>query len=254
MDPRALDAVVRRLDGARRLLFITGAGISADSGLPTYRGVGGLYDSADPDGGLTIEGILSGPTLRRDPALCWRHIAQIEARCRGALPNLAHRVVARLQDRYQVTVLTQNVDGLHTRAGSDPVIEIHGRIHRLRCTAACGWHDEVEDYSSLTVPPICPDCGAIVRPDVVLFGEALPQQAVGDLRRTLRRSFDVVFSVGTTSAFPYISGPVVDQVREGGLAVEINPGRTAVSSVVTHRLAAGAAEALGALWRRLEGG
>jgi len=113
-------------------------------------------------------------------------------------------------------------------------------------------NDRVEDYAGLSIPPRCPDCGAIVRPQVVLFGEMLPGAAVAALEREIRRGFDLVVSIGTTSVFPYIAAPVAFARRAGGDTVEINPGTTAVSHVVAHRVRNRAAVALDAIWRRQE--
>ena len=235
--------VARLLDGAERVLFVTGAGISADSGLPTYRGIGGLYDRATTEEGYAIEDALSGAMLARHPAICWKYIAQIEAACRGAAPNDAHHAIARLERRLpRVCVLTQNVDGLHRTAGSENLLEIHGNVGRLFCTA-CDWHTEVESYVDLPIPPSCPDCDALVRPDVVLFGEMLPVSVTARLVDELRHGFDVVVSVGTTSAFPYIAEPMLRAVRAGRPAIEINPGDTYVSDIATRRIRTGAAEA-----------
>jgi NAD-dependent deacetylase len=239
--------VARLVDGAERVLFVTGAGISADSGLPTYRGIGGLYDRATTDEGYAIEDALSGAMLARHPAICWKYIAQIEAACRGAAPNDAHHVIARLERRLpHVCVLTQNVDGLHRAAGSENLLEIHGNVGRLLCTA-CAWRTEVGTYADLSIPPTCPDCGALVRPEVVLFGEMLPVSVTARLVEELRQGFDVVVSVGTTSAFPYIAEPMLRAVRAGKPAIEINPGETYVSNIATHRIRTGAAEAFRAL-------
>ncbi|WP_287366002.1 Sir2 family NAD-dependent protein deacetylase, partial [Thauera sp.] len=123
-DP-VLDRVASLLGRARRILFITGAGISADSGLPTYRGIGGLYHDRLTAEGLTIEEALSGEMMALRPDIAWRYIAEIEANCRGARPNAAHRLIAALeQEKPMVCVLTQNVDGLHADAGSRNLIEI----------------------------------------------------------------------------------------------------------------------------------
>lgn len=248
-DP-ALDRVAGWLREAERVLFVTGAGVSADSGLPTYRGVGGLYSEADTDEGLPIEVALSGRTFRSRPELCWKYIGQIEAACRGARPNGAHRVMAALQDRAEVVVLTQNVDGLHAEAGSREVIDIHGDIHELLCPA-CGWRRRVPDYAGLPLPPRCPTCRQVLRPDVVLFGEMLPTDKVERLMAELARGFDLVFSVGTTSVFPYIAEPVALQGRLGRPSVEINPGETEVSDLATVRLRTGAEATLEALAARL---
>lgn len=250
MDGSILDEVAAVLTSARRVLFVTGAGLSADSGLPTYRGVGGLYEDVDTPEGIAIEDALSGAMLARDPDLCWRYIAQIEQACRGALPNRAHQIIAELEQCCEVVVLTQNVDGLHRRAGSSDVIEIHGDVHHLLCTV-CDYRLTVGDYADLEIPPRCPRCMGIIRPAVVLFGEMLPQPAIARMIDATARPFDLVFTIGTTSAFPYIAAPIVDQVRSGRPAVEINPGRSSVSDVVTWRLRAGAADAMDALHSRL---
>ncbi len=239
-----IQALAQAIRDDRSTLFITGAGISADSGLPTYRGVGGLYDDAGTDDGIPIEEALSGPMFRRDPGLTWKYIRQIEEACRGAAPNRAHDVIAELEARMsRVVILTQNVDGLHVRAGSDEVIAIHGTVHDLHCTR-CSWASTVPDYAELEALPTCPTCGAVVRPNVVLFGEMLPVDAVGRLEAELATGFDLVVSVGTSSLFPYIAAPVFLARQQGGLAIEINPGTTEVSHSVHHRVRSGAAAAM----------
>ncbi len=248
IDERVLADLVRRLEEDPSVLFVTGAGLSADSGLPTYRGVGGLYEGQSVAEGIPIEEALSGGMFRRNPALTWKYIKQIEAACRGAGPNRAHEFMAALEKRLsRVVVLTQNVDGLHRAAGSNAVIEIHGNVHDLRCTL-CAWTDRVNDYRQMSAGiPECPVCTSIVRPRVVLFGEMLPPLGIRRLEEELSRGFDVVFSVGTTSVFPYISAPVHQVKRAGGLTVEINPGESEVSHAVKHRVRAGAADVLGQL-------
>lgn len=249
----SLREATRLLAEAEAILFITGAGVSADSGLPTYRGIGGLYEDADTEEGLPIEEVLSGPMFARRPELVWRHIASIEAVCRGVAPNRAHQVIAELERaRPRVVTLTQNVDGLHGAAGAREVIEIHGNIHTLRCTG-CRATRAVRDYAGLALPPRCATCAAVERPEVVLFGEMLPPAAVERLEDELDRGFDLVVSVGTSSLFPYIAGPVLDAARRGTPTVEINPGETVVSGAVDVRLEVGAALALGELARRLAG-
>lgn len=253
IDPAAIEPIAERCRDATSVLFITGAGISAESGLPTYRGVGGLYDQGETDEGLPIEELLSGEMLHRDPAACWKYIHQIERACRGASPSRAHEIVAAFERRVPRTwVLTQNVDGLHLRAGSTRVIEIHGNLDRLACTE-CTYRTRVESYLGLGAVPSCPRCGSVVRPEVVLFGERLPPAAIAALEREMAAGFDVVFSVGTSSLFPYIRAPVLMGRRAGALTVEINPEATELSSLVHHRLRARAGEALAALWSRLDG-
>lgn len=242
-----IEAAGRLFATAERILFITGAGLSADSGLPTYRGVGGLYEDTHTDIGLPIEQALSGEMFARRPDITWRFLSQIEASCRGAHPNAGHYAIARLEAlRDGVTVLTQNVDGFHLEAGSRDVIEMHGTLRRLRCVD-CGRSRHVDNYAGLTIPPECPYCGGILRPDVVLFGEALPDQAVHRFESVLAAGPELVVSVGTGSAFPYIAGPVMWAIESGIPTIEINPGHTPLSERVDFRLCLRAAEVLPAL-------
>jgi NAD-dependent deacetylase len=244
--------IARQLKKSRSVLFVTGAGISADSGLPTYRGIGGLYEQEETDEGIPIEAALSGAMFQRDPAVTWKYIHQIESSCRDAGPNRAHEVIAELESRFdRVWTLTQNVDGLHHAAGSRRVIDIHGDVHWLVCTR-CGHRWRVESYEGLPIPPSCTECDALVRPEVVLFGEMLPMDRVRVLQDELSRGFDVVFSIGTTSVFPYIAQPIFDARRRGGLTVEINPGVSEVSHVVNYRLKTGAAAAMDGLVAALD--
>jgi NAD-dependent deacetylase len=243
----AAGRVAERLIGRRRILFITGAGLSAESGLPTYRGIGGLYASEDTEHGVPIEVALSGPMFRKQPELTWHHIARLEQAVRCAKPNEAHALIARLEERHDVVVLTQNVDGFHRAAGSTHIIDIHGDCHLLLCTQ-CDFRERRESYAGMNIPPRCPKCGAVVRPEVVLFEEALPEVQLARLIAELREGFDAVFSVGTTSLFPYIAGPVVQAVQQRRLSVEINPGHTAVSDLVEVKLACGAQRGLRAIF------
>jgi len=249
-ETQKIEKVVSLLDKARRIFFITGAGISADSGLPTYRGIGGLYNTNTTDEGISIETALSGKMMEEDPAVTWKYLAQMEEACRAATYNRAHEVIAKMESVFEeVWVLTQNIDGFHQAAGSANVIDIHGDIHKLICME-CGYNKEVKDYSALDeIPPRCPDCGGIVRPGVVLFGESLPQDRCEILMCEWQKGFDIVFSVGTTSVFPYIAQPVMEAKRRGIPAVEINPGETGVSHIVDIKIKGKAAEILDEIWK-----
>lgn len=247
-----IDRIVDVLRRVKSILFITGAGISADSGLPTYRGIGGLYNQAGTPEGIPIEVALSGQMMRTDPALTWKYIHQIAAVCQGASYNRAHELLARAEQQFdRVWILTQNVDGFHRQAGSTNVIDIHGDVHDLYCVE-CGYRETVAEFARLAPSPRCPECDGNVRPDVVLFGELLPFHKVALMERELARGFDVVFSIGTSSVFPYISGPVVDLKRQGASTIEINPAETEVSDVVDIRLPLGSVVACDAIWRRWE--
>lgn len=250
---KSLDEIAALLRRSRRVLFITGAGISADSGLPTYRGIGGLYERDLTEEGVPIESALSGTMMRKRPEITWKYLRQIEASCREARFNRGHEVIALLQERIaQVWVLTQNIDGFHRQAGSRNVIPIHGDIHHLRCIR-CPARQTVIDFSALPALPTCSECGGLIRPEVVLFGEVLPRDQVDTLERELASGFDLVFSIGTTSLFPYIALPVIDASENGTPTVEINPHRSEISRIFDYRLRSRAAETLDALWRRLEG-
>lgn len=252
MDAQQISDIARRLRDSRSVLFITGAGISADSGLPTYRGIGGLYEQDETEDGIPIEAALSGAMFRRDPGITWKYIHQIERSCRRAGPNRAHHAIAELESRFdRVWTLTQNVDGLHHSAGSQNVIDIHGDVHRLLCTR-CGHRWRVTNYAGLDIPPSCPECASLARPEVVLFGEMLPLDRARLLQEQLMRGFEIVFSIGTTSVFPYIAEPVVDARRRGALTVEINPGTSEVSHLVDYRLRVGAAAAMDAVVEALD--
>jgi NAD-dependent deacetylase len=245
-DPATVAYIAETLRRARRLLFITGAGISADSGLPTYRGIGGLYNNQMTEENFSIETALSGSMLEANPVITWKYLYQIEEACRGARFNDAHAIIAEWQDVFEVCVLTQNIDGFHRDAGSRNLIEMHGDIHDLFCTR-CDYQTSVPNYDGLEMPPSCPRCHALVRPRVVLFGEVLPSGAIQHLYRELDQGFDVVFSIGTTSVFPYIAGPVVQASQMGIPTVEINPTETNVTRFVDYKLASGAAASLRAI-------
>ena len=241
--------IAKLLKNCKSILFITGAGISADSGLPTYRGIGGLYNDKLTEDGISVETALAGETLQKHPEVTWKYLAQIEENCRNAKFNCGHEVIAEMEKRFErVWVLTQNIDGFHHAAGSRNVIDIHGNMHRLACMS-CKWQGTVKDYSEIDIPPRCPDCAAIVRPEVVLFGEMLPEDKLAVLDRELRRGFDIYFSIGTSSVFPYIQQPMAAAKHLGRTTVEINPDDTEISDLVDIKLRMCAAEALDAIWK-----
>lgn len=247
----ALDRVATLLANARRVLFVTGAGVSADSGLPTYRGLGGLYQDASTPEGLPIEAILSRDMFRQRPELTWKYLLEVEQASRGATCNAAHRVIAELEREIDtVTVLTQNVDGFHHLAGSRNVIDIHGNLHEIVCTR-CRRHRHVASYAELAPLPLCTSCGAVERPDVVLFGENLPEEKLDWLMRELGHGFDMVVSVGTSGTFPYIRLPMQRAQDYGWPSVDINPFANAMTAYAEHHLPLRAADACQALWERI---
>lgn len=249
IDGDNIKKVVAFLAESRRILFITGAGISADSGLPTYRGISGLYSNKHTDEGITIEQALSSEVLQQKPSLTWKYLDQIIQACRKATFNRSHQIIAEMENYFdQVWVLTQNIDGFHRAAGSTRVIDIHGDVHTLLCTR-CDYRTQIEDYSLIKeLPPRCPECNGVVRPNVVLFGEMLPEDKYNLLYQQLQKGFDLIFTIGTSSVFPYISAPIIHAARNGNRTVEINPVQTEVSSYVTVKFEGRAAVVLDAIW------
>ncbi len=256
-DVNALITVAKLIQDAERILFITGAGLSADSGLPTYRGAGGLYDDRATDDGMAIEEALSGATLARRPEVTWKYLWQIAEAGRRATFNHGHAVIAGIERRKPGTwVLTQNIDGFHRDAGSRQLIEIHGSSASFRCPQCGDAFTRAEFIVRYTeqpsLPPLCLSCGGVVRPDVVLFGETLPEEAVAQLIEVVAREPDLVIVVGTSALFPYILEPVLRARALGVPTVEINPAQSELSDIVEHRIASGGAETLAALWELMD--
>jgi NAD-dependent deacetylase len=210
--------MVDRVDFARyrRVVFLTGAGISAASGLPTYRGEGGLWNAESMR-------LADAGALTADPAAVWAMFAPWRARALAATPNAAHRAIAALEDRVaetaSVTVLTQNVDGLHARAGSRAVVELHGSLFRTRCSS-CDAPAYADDDASKEAPR-CPRCGAVARIDVVLFGEALPAEAEWEAKKALR-DCDLFVAVGTSGSVLPASSFVRSAAYEGARTILVN--------------------------------
>lgn len=233
------------LSGVRSAGVITGAGVSAESGIPTYRGTGGLYD--DPqEGDRTVEA-LTGTTLRSDPDRTWRAVAKLAHLAGRAQPNPAHHAIVELERNLErFVLLTQNVDGLHQLAGSRNVIAIHGGVFDTRCMA-CDRRGRIqsEALSGIETAPRCEECGGVMRPDAVLFGEMLPAREVARIEEEFfDRPPDLVLVVGTSAMFPYIVRPVAHARQLGRLTVEVNPERTYLSDSVEFLVQAKAGEAL----------
>jgi NAD-dependent deacetylase len=226
----SLDEAVRAIRNARprRVVVLTGAGVSADSGIPTFRGPGGMWRNFRPEDLATPE------AFRRDPATLWEWYEWRRGLVREASPNAAHRALARLSG---AVIVTQNVDGLHTRAGSRDVVELHGSILRARCVREGTTTERDEPFDAL--PPHC-ECGALLRPDVVWFGEMLPEDAVGRAAVAVQGA-DLLLVIGTSGVVYPAAGFVH---MHSGLSVEVNPEASAVSSACTFAVAERAAVAV----------
>jgi NAD-dependent deacetylase len=216
-----------RFAGARRVVVLTGAGVSAESGVPTFRGGGGTIVWK----GMPFSVISSAEMLQRDLREVWEWFDYRRGVLQTLAPNPAHTALALWQDHFEeFTLVTQNIDGLHERAGSREVIELHGNIWRARCMA-CGARRNLRDKpEDRTRPPACLECGDALRPDVVLFGEMLP---VGAFERAAERaeSCDLFFVIGTSAVvYPAAALPEIAK-RAGAYAVEINPEMTPLSAL-----------------------
>lgn len=223
MPERSVDEkdVADRLRAAPHILVLTGAGISAESGIPTFRGPGGLWKNYRPEQLATPE------AFARDPKLVWEWYAWRRSLVAAAEPNAGHLALAKLEQRSSALLLvTQNVDGLHRRAGSHRVVELHGDLWTTRCVQ-CGSESREADLGEL--PPRCLKCGGLLRPGVVWFGEPLPSEAVTTAFAAASKA-DVVLVVGTSGVvYPAAQLPIVAQER-GAYVVEVNVERTPLTS------------------------
>ena len=228
------EQVAGRLRDAEDIVFVTGAGISQESGIPTFRGTDGLWKKYDAMKLATIEAFYDNPKL------VWEWYEERRRNILTADPNDGHLAIAKLEKTRRVHVLTQNIDGLHQRAGSTMVHELHGSIIRIRCTK-CDFKDTITEVFPC-LPPIC-KCKNILRPDVVWFGEALPQDvwqaAIGHAA-----SCDVMVIVGTSlSVSPANLLPAYAK-QNGAALIEINPERTQMTSHMDLSVRSTAAKAL----------
>jgi len=220
MDQTAeLEGVRTRLAAATRITVLTGAGVSAASGVPTFRGPGGLWRNRQATQLATPD------AFRQDPALVWEWYAWRRSVIAGCAPNAAHHAVAQWSESPGFTLITQNVDGLHERANTRNVVRYHGSIWRLACNGGCGagdWEDLRVPLEPL--PPRCPSCGAMARPGVVWFGEAIPREAAAAAQAAT--ACDIFLSVGTSSVVYPAAGLIAAARARGAFTVEINPETT----------------------------
>ena len=213
---------VAALHSARRVAAFTGAGVSAESGLATFRGAGGLWE------GHRVEEVATPEAFAADALLVWRFYDQRRVHALAVRPNPAHEVLAAWQERFpDYALVTQNVDGLHQAAGSRGVIELHGSLWRLRCTG-CGRERDDRTAPLPALPPRCAACGAAERPGVVWFGEALSAEAIMAAKAAVERC-DVLLVVGT-SAVVYPAAALVEVAAAAGATViEVNPEASALA-------------------------
>ncbi len=223
-----IEELVRLIEDSEPIVALTGAGMSVECGIAPFRGEGGLWDKFDP------EEYAQATAFRNDPLKSWELFKlQIEEVFR-AEPHAGYDILVDLEEIGLNSVITQNVDGLHLRAGSSDVIQLHGTLSTLRCDK-CGYQQDTKDHIDEILEnqvPKC-NCGSYLRPDVVLFGEPLPFDTID---RALKSSKDCVLMlvIGTSSVvYPAASLPVLAR-NEGATVVEINPSRTALTGHIAH--------------------
>ncbi|OAI41973.1 hypothetical protein AYO38_03330 [bacterium SCGC AG-212-C10] len=247
----SLDNSIRTAAGmlrrARHAVALTGAGLSAESGIPTYRGTGGIWSQF---GEPTIDG---WDLLCADPAEWWREAlsgksteSEFARAIDSAQPNPGHRAMTDLEQMGRLAhVITQNVDNLQQRAGSRQITEIHGNRFKVRCMN-CGNRDSLERTSLDRLPPLCLDCGGILKNDTVMFGEPIPEDALMECYRQTAVC-DLFLVVGTSAVVYPAAGFPVQAKRNGAPLIEINPEETALSEIADLVVRASAGEALPAI-------
>jgi NAD-dependent deacetylase len=229
----------QRLAAVRRVAVLTGAGISAESGIPTFRDAQtGLWAQFDPMQLATEEG------FRADPSLVWRWYAWRRQLVGQAQPNAGHLALAAAEARFeQLRVITQNVDGLHERAGSTGLIELHGNILRTVCLERCGFLEDLPARCPAGEPPRCPRCGAWLRPAVVWFGEMLDPTALDEAAAAAEHC-DVMLVVGTSGLVYPAAGLPASARRAGAVVITVNPEPTDLDDLAAIRIRGRAAEVL----------
>ena len=238
--------LIDALRNANKVAVLTGAGTSAESKIPTFRdAMTGLWASFSPEELATPE------AFARNPRMVWGWYAFRREMCARALPNPGHLALAELEKRFeQFTLTTQNVDGLHQRAGSQRVFELHGSIARVKC-ADTGRVLEGNIPECDEPPPLHPETGGMLRPDVVWFGEPLPEQAIMDSWEAALEA-DVYFTIGTSALVYPAAGLPIKARRGGAVVVEINPQETPFTEMSTFHLRGKSGEVLPAIVTALD--
>jgi NAD-dependent deacetylase len=213
---------LQRLSSAKEIVFFTGAGISAESGIPTFRGKDGIWNKLKP------EELANFNSFMRNPLMVWEWYNHRKRIIHNSQPNAGHYAIAEMQNLVdKVTVVTQNIDNLHRRAGSKNIYELHGNIERNYCVDCHTYYNEELDFSDGV--PKC-KCGGLIRPDVVWFGEYLPEdQFEGGEKASI--SSDMFFVVGTSAVVYPAAGLVHSAKRAGSFIVEVNIEETEISSI-----------------------
>ena len=244
MSEHQVEEVVEFLAGTGRVAVLTGAGISAESGVPTFRGKDGLWRQ------YKAETLATPEAFERDPKLVWEWYDWRRGLIAPVEPNAGHRVIAGWESLFgEMAVITQNVDGLHAKAGSQNVVELHGNIWKLRCTRE-GTVEEVRDNPLPHIPPVCPNCGSLFRPHIVWFGESL-DPIVLDRAYDLSQSCQVMFVIGTSAVVHPAASLPYAAARAGAKIIEVNLEPTSLTPQADFFFPGKAGEILPVLDRQL---
>ena len=219
---------------SKKIVFVTGAGISQESGIPTFRGKDGLWRNYDAMKLATID------AFYENPKLVWEWYNERRKNIFSSKPNLGHEAIAELENYSDVVVLTQNIDGLHQKAGSSKVLELHGSIVKIKCTV-CDFK-ETNDKEFSEFPPLC-KCGNILRPDVVWFGEGLPQD-VWQEAIIHANNCDLMIIAGTSLVVSPANTLPMYARQNNAILVEVNPDETIMTSDMDYSIRATSAVAL----------
>lgn len=228
------DTVAQKLKDSRKIVFVTGAGISQESGIPTFRGKDGYWRKYDPMKLASIDAFYD------DPKLVWEWYEDRRKNILSVKPNEGHFAISQMEEFKDVVILTQNIDGLHQRSGSTNVLELHGSIIRIKCTV-CDFIDNIPENFEL-LPPKC-KCGSMLRPDVVWFGEPLPQNIWQSAIKEASVC-DVMVIVGTSLVVSPANTLPVYAKQNGAILIEVNPEKTVMSNDMDLSIQATSAEVL----------
>ncbi len=235
------ERAVELLEGARKVVLFTGAGMSKDSGVDTFRGPGGIWERFSADDLATFEGFM------RDPAKVWKWNEHRRQEVASLTPHAGYEALAEMEDLFpEVVVITQNIDGLHDRSGASRIVELHGNIWKVRCSVEDNepWLDERTEFPE--VPLHCDDCGGLLRPHIVWFGEPLDRMDI--MNATIEsEACDAMLVIGTSAiVYPAAGFPMVAK-REGAAIIEVNIEPTPVTDYADVSLFGTAEEVLPAL-------
>lgn len=235
--------LISKIQSAKRVAVLTGAGISAESGIPTFRGAGGYWRN------YRAEDLATPEAFAHNPKLVWEWYAMRMQVCLDAKPNPGHEVVAKMEAYFsEFLLVTQNVDGLHARAGNKKLVEIHGNIFTARCTS-CEKKFKLTEVPN-QVPVLCPSCGKLARPHIVWFGESYDMNLINEARNFLMKT-DLLFIIGTSGQVGVPVQLASEAIARGTFCIEINPENSSITKIVNLHFASASGKILPEIWQEI---